>query len=178
MAQTYRRVDRRATLPVSEFRQLTAFSNSAQTIVEQAARFAGYLDQSIYWKHYADNYRLLTERIGMELALINSRLNDFSSYAKGWLDGEGEEIAARAISRAAAIAEQLLNREVPRPRVFPTLEGGVQMEWTHEDDQISVNIRPNNMIYGLRVRVDGDEIVEREYQDMGSEEIPRLILDR
>ena len=32
--------------------------------------------------------------------------------------------------------------EVPRPRVFPTLEGGVQMEWTHEDDQISVNIRP------------------------------------
>ena len=56
MAQTYRRVDRRATLPVSEFLELTAFNISAQTIVEQATRFAGYLDQSIYSKHYEENH--------------------------------------------------------------------------------------------------------------------------
>ncbi len=51
------------------------------------------------------------------------------------------------------------------------------MEWTHEDDQISVNIRPNNMIYGLRVRVDGDEIVERESRTWDQKKF-LLILDR
>lgn len=178
MAQTYGRVDRRATLPTSGIGQLPAFSDSAQAVMEQTTRFSRYLDRSVYWMTYTDTFRHVTEAIDRELAIIHSRLDEFASYVSGWMDGEGQEIAERTISRAAAIAEQLLNREVPRPRIYPTLEGGVQMEWTHERDQISVNIRPDNVIYGLRVSVDGNDVVEREYENMGSEEIPPLVLDR
>lgn len=79
----------------------------------------------------------MAARFNDDLAKLIERLDHLGSIRPGLLGGEGTAIDADILGRARALLEQMLNLDVPRPRIFPTPGGGVQMEWTSKPIEIS-----------------------------------------
>lgn len=69
----------------------------------------------------------------------------------GWMDGEGERSEPHALARAHALIADLLALGAPAPRVYPTLAGGVQLEWDSAGSACSITIEPGQDIRALRV---------------------------
>lgn len=59
------------------------------------------------------------------------RLAVLASAGPGWLDGEGDPVTESALDRAAAILSGLEAAGMPRPGIFPTPSGGIQLEDLH-----------------------------------------------
>lgn len=93
-------------------------------------------------------------------ALVESRLNAFSELSEGWLDGQGEAPTPAALAIARHMIRVLLNLNLPRPRLAPTLEGGVEAEWSMGDREISVTFEPDGRLYGNSVDVSTGEVAE------------------
>ncbi|HEY5173183.1 MAG TPA: hypothetical protein VIK54_15780 [Acidimicrobiia bacterium] len=71
------------------------------------------------------------------------RLDESATLPAGWLDGEGEVVAPTAIDDARDLFLRLAESNCPQLRVFPTPEGGVQVEWTNGLCDIVVTFSEN-----------------------------------
>jgi hypothetical protein len=71
---------------------------------------------------------------------------------------------------------ELLNFDVPGPRVFPTPEGGVQAEWTVAGHEISVTFGPNGSLYAVSVNLASGQTEEPELATDNAGQIARLLL--
>lgn len=96
------------------------------------------------------------------------RLLELCLLEDGWLDGEdGIRMSAEASDSAWAICERIEKDGYPSPALFPTVEGGIQIEWIlgdfHDVRHIIVFQLEPDLSYDLhRVRISDksyDEIV-------------------
>ena len=87
------------------------------------------------------------ERLMDDVAMLDSRLDELSRLDERWLDGEGVRLNTTVLQRARTMLQELLNFGMPRPRVFATLEGGVQAEWTIGCHEISMTFEPDGSLY-------------------------------
>jgi hypothetical protein len=110
-----------------------------------------------------------------DLALLDDRLDQLASLEAGWLDGDGVPPDGVVIARARRILADLMSFEVPRPRVFPTAEGGVQAEWTVDSHEISVTFEPDGKLYAVSVNVASGETREPELTADDAEQIAHLL---
>jgi len=110
-----------------------------------------------------------------DLAALDHRLDELASLEPGWLDGEGIPPDAVVIARARRILADLMSFEVPRPRVFPTPEGGVQAEWTVGDHEISVTFEPDGKLYAVSVNVASGQTQEPQLTADDAEQIAHLL---
>jgi hypothetical protein len=109
-----------------------------------------------------------------ELDALDSRIAELGELQHGWLDGEGVPPALAALKNASFVLAELLRLDVPRPRLYPAVEGGVQAEWTVGNHEVSVTFEPDGSFYALAVNRDSGESYEVENGD--AEEIAELIL--
>jgi hypothetical protein len=66
-----------------------------------------------------------------EIDALWKRIDSLAEVPNGWLDGDGLAPSAEALARVREVLARLLadHHEIPRPKVFPTPEGGLQAEW-------------------------------------------------
>lgn len=110
------------------------------------------------------------------LALLDGRLDELASLTPGWLDGEGERPDRHVLERARRVLADLLTFEVPRARVFATLEGGVQAEWSIEGREVSVAFEPGGAIYAISVDRESGQSEEPHLDGDDPDEIARLLI--
>jgi len=110
-----------------------------------------------------------------DLDSLDRRLDELSSMDAGWLDGEGESPSKYALDRAGRLLGDLLTFEVPRPRVFPTPEGGVQAEWTIGDHEISVTFEPDGRLHAVSVNAVSGHTEEPELTGDDAVQIAHLL---
>lgn len=79
---------------------------------------------------------------------VHNRLTELLALREGWLDGQGAKIGPAVIATAATIAESTA-QWAGEVGIFPTLEGGVQIEWSDEHASHSITIGPD-----LRIDLD------------------------
>jgi hypothetical protein len=60
---------------------------------------------------------------------IDAQLDDMRGLTDGWLDGQGLAPPAAGLDWLAAAFAQYWSSDLPKPRLYPTPEGGVQAEW-------------------------------------------------
>jgi len=61
-----------------------------------------------------------------------NRLDHLTSLKQGWYDGEqGQPIAAQALKTAGQAIGPLRDLGYGQPLMYPTLDGGIQIEWVH-----------------------------------------------
>lgn len=110
-----------------------------------------------------------------DLAALDERFMELEELQKGWLDGEGIAPTTAALRRARiTLAELLLRLEVPRPRLYPTPEGGVQAEWTSGDCEVSVTFLPDGLVFGVAVDTVSGE--SEELADADGEQLARFVM--
>lgn len=98
-------------------------------------------------------------------AAVQGRLDDISALSYGWLDGDGEKVTTEALARARETLIELLRRDIPKPRIYPTAEGGVQAEWSDGGTEISVVFGADGTVSALAATRDSDEVDELEDGD-------------
>lgn len=60
---------------------------------------------------------------------VNKRLQELSELKEGWMDGDGEPLDPESIQRARWLCEALQAASKPLPHIYPTLSGGLSLEW-------------------------------------------------
>ncbi len=110
-----------------------------------------------------------------DLVSLDDRLDELALLNEGWLDGEGVRPDALVLERARGMLADLLTFEVPRPRVFATLEGGVQAEWTVDDHEISVAFEPDGKLYAVSVNLASGQAEEPELTTDDPAQIAQLL---
>jgi hypothetical protein len=111
-----------------------------------------------------------------ELARLDRRFDELAALPAKWLDGEGARLDAVVVDRTRRILAELLNFDVPRPRVFPTPEGGVQAEWTVAGHEISVTFEPDGTLYAVSVNLASGQTEEPELPADNADQIARLLV--
>ena len=73
---------------------------------------------------------------------VPTRLEELALLRQGWLDGDqGEPLSEEGLVWLAECFESYFNsEEVPLPAAFPTPEGNVQLEWTFERREVSLEV--------------------------------------
>jgi hypothetical protein len=111
-----------------------------------------------------------------DLATLDDRLDELAALPEGWLDGEGVPPDRVVLRRARQVLADLLNLDVPRPRVFATPEGGVQAEWTARDHETSVTFEPNGDLYAVSVNSASGQIEEPELGANNTEQLAQFVI--
>ena len=74
---------------------------------------------------------------------VPAQLSELREMEDGWLDGEGvapgHELAGLAVQPDSTVATR---NDLPLPHVYPTVEGGVQAEWSISHHEISLSVGP------------------------------------
>lgn len=158
MARISRQINRHALLPPEQF---IGFGTAA-ALVNRCVQQANYaLDQPMtYWRETLEKRREAAAQAEVERSSLRSRLLELWALQPGWLDGAGEAIDRAVLRRVQLLLDQLTSRAVPRPHVFPTPEGGVQLEWSRAPREISVTLQPDEVAYALSVNVETGETDE------------------
>lgn len=108
--------------------------------------------------------------------LLESRLEALSKLPGGWLDGEGVTPTPVAVEAARHLVWVLLNHGVPRPRIAPTPDGGLEAEWSLADREVSVTFEPDGSLYGNSVDVRTGEITEPELSPADHRKVADFVL--
>jgi hypothetical protein len=70
------------------------------------------------------------------------RINELSGLKPGWLDGEGEPPRSLVLTAAGRLADAIPDMG-ERPRIYPTPEGGISLEWRDGDRLQCIIIGPD-----------------------------------
>ncbi len=71
---------------------------------------------------------------------VATQLTDLARLEDGWLDGEGRAPDRVALAWLAERFERCWPHDLPPPYLYPTVEGGVQAEWSIAPYEISLEI--------------------------------------
>lgn len=96
------------------------------------------------------------------LEALDSRIAELAELKPGWLDGAGVPLTLEALGKARITLTELLLLDVPRARIYPTPEGGVQAEWAAGSYEISVTFEPDGSSDALAVNRESGESRELE----------------
>lgn len=106
---------------------------------------------------------------------MTAQLGDLRNLKDGWHDGDGFAPSHKGLDwLEARLSNEYLNL-LPLPRIYPTFEGGVQLEWSigSNDASLEVNLSDRSGYWhNLNLRTGKDE--ERLLNLEGSEEWDRL----
>ena len=75
---------------------------------------------------------------------VLSRLDELRILKDGWLDGEGLAPAPQLVEWLAESFERHFPDDLSLPYLYPTVEGGVQAEWSLSAREISLRFHPDN----------------------------------
>jgi len=76
---------------------------------------------------------------------IKEQLNELRGMEPGWLDGEGKTISDETINRTIKIFESFYPEDLLiTPYIYPTEEGGIQIEWNLMPFAPSLEIFPDS----------------------------------
>ncbi|WP_328545397.1 hypothetical protein [Streptomyces europaeiscabiei] len=85
------------------------------------------------------------------------RLTELSKLQDGWLDGHGKSPTSEAI-RSASVLGAALPIAIT-PRVYPTEEGGVALEWNDRHGGHEIEVQPDGLLFLMTVeRIAEDEM--------------------
>ena len=91
---------------------------------------------------------------------VTAQMDDLRNLKDGWYDGDGSAPSHEGLDwLEARLSSEYLNL-LPLPRIYPTFEGGVQLEWSigPNDTSLEVNLSSRSGYWhNLNLRTGKDE---------------------
>lgn len=95
---------------------------------------------------------------------VPSRLDEFRDMQDGWLEGDGLAPSHTGLDWLAEIFQRFYPDDLPLPHTYPTPDGGIQMEWSHGENSVILEINLQSHIaesFSFNRYSNKDEISER-----------------
>lgn len=107
-----------------------------------------------------------------DVLAIRDRIRTLGELAPGWLEGDGHVPSMDLLAFVQGVLSRLVVQDdlVPRPKIYPTPDGGLQAEWT---DPVPVELwfSPEGSLLRLEV---GDEAAEHLDAEMPATDVDEL----
>ena len=71
---------------------------------------------------------------------VLARLDEFRNIRDGWLEGSGTAPSHTGLDWLATAFKKFCPDSIPLPHTYPTPDGGVRMEWSHNDNAVIFEI--------------------------------------
>lgn len=78
----------------------------------------------------------------IEAARLSERLVSLAGLENGWGDGDGQPVSLPTLEFVSKIWQALEAQTTQAPAIFPTEEGGLQMEWVNQTAHLQVAVDP------------------------------------
>ena len=88
----------------------------------------------------SDRPRMVESRFEVSSIPVRMRLDELRRLKDGWLDGLGKAPTAESLDWLARTFCAQYSADLPRPYIYPTAEGGVQLEWSLGSREASLEI--------------------------------------
>ncbi|MGQ0776896.1 MAG: hypothetical protein ACT4NY_21175 [Pseudonocardiales bacterium] len=92
---------------------------------------------------------------------VFERLSELRGLSMGWLDGEGEPISEDVITYVRRLLRDLHDRVLTEVRIYPTVEGGVRLEWQRYSTEFSLDFWPDRAVLYHEIDLDTGSETER-----------------
>lgn len=99
--------------------------------------------------------------ISIHMMHVFDRLAEFRSLPAGWLDGEGEPISGDVVDYVRSVLENLEDNVLSEVYIYPTLEGGVRLEWRRYSTEFSLDFRSDRTVLYDEIDLDTGGETER-----------------
>jgi len=130
---------------VKEF--ITETGSKSESIIDALAEYG---DSYYFWLIHPDSEPRRYEITGVPPVKwfkgILEKLSNFDNLKNNWDDDGALEIDLDAILAAIKLLAQIVKEETPEPYVFPTVIGGIQIEWHTEKADLEIEIESNRRI--------------------------------
>ena len=92
-----------------------------------------------------------------EYIAASERLDELAAMTDGWFDGAGARTSTAALGAARDTLELLSADELPVPRIYPTMDGGVRFEWTIGDADAALEADATGVLEMFVIRQDSND---------------------
>ena len=88
---------------------------------------------------------------------VGRQLSEMNKLQNGWLDGEGLRPQKGVIPFTRAVLDEAMRRGAPRAHCYPTLEGGIQVEWDEgevvfaDDGVTAIRFPPGEIVHTMTI---------------------------
>jgi len=104
------------------------------------------------------------------------RLSELAALPDGWLGGDSETIDLNAIEFARDLLSAITEDSLPEPMVFPTPEGGIQLEWASASTHAEITIDPS-LTAITAYRLDSSTGRDDEYTLLGIDDAKSFVVE-
>lgn len=101
---------------------------------------------------------------------ISERLDELLLLSDGWLNGEGIALEKSKVDWFANIFNETYDTSLQLPYLYPTIEGGIQAEWTKDIFEITLKINLKDKLGYYHSLNNQTEDVEEESIDLNNKE--------
>jgi len=106
------------------------------------------------------------------------RIQELKQFLPGWLEGQGNAVSPNALFVADIFRSVLEEKDLPLPFVYPTPEGGIQMEWsTSSSLEVTLTIGETGDVFLICCSPHGEDVQELEPDQVSVESATRLLSD-
>ncbi|MGA5493116.1 hypothetical protein ACPCSP_01945 [Streptomyces cinereoruber] len=124
---------------IAELRQYLDLSTMAPTVSINAVAIQSMNDEIIE----------IQDVLSIEPSLPpawSDRLAELDGLEAGWLDGHGRSVSRKLLRAVETILLDFLDAQVRYPYIYPTEDGGVQLEWPYSRGEVTVTITPDEKV--------------------------------
>ena len=114
---------------------------------------------------------LISHMDQLELNDVPARIEEFLLLKDGWLDGDGRAPDPVGIRWLADVWDSLYPESLPKPYAYPTPDGGIQLEWTKDQWELSAKIDLEKQaaeLFAVKVGTDEDSDLIVDLSSPGS----------
>ncbi|MET8100693.1 hypothetical protein ABZV29_30225 [Streptomyces sp. NPDC005236] len=76
----------------------------------------------------------------------SDRLVELHDLEAGWLDGVGQQVSRKVLREVESLLLEFLDEQVQRPYIYPTEDGGVQLEWPYSAGEVTLTVTSDEKV--------------------------------
>ncbi|MFF7802059.1 hypothetical protein [Streptomyces olivaceus] len=106
----------------------------------------------------------------------SERLAALHDLEAGWLDGVGQQVSRKVLREAESLLLEFLDEQVQRPYIYPTEDGGVQLEWPYSAGEVMLTVTSDEKVEAYAFSKENDRESDRTFHWRQLSEITEFVI--
>ncbi|MGW0368559.1 hypothetical protein ACWDZW_06465 [Streptomyces coeruleorubidus] len=106
----------------------------------------------------------------------SERLAELHDLEAGWLDGVGQQVSRKVLREVESLLLEFLDEQVQRPYIYPTEDGGVQLEWPYSAGEVTLTVTPDEKVEAFAFSKEDDRESDRTFHWRQLSEITEFVI--
>ncbi|MCX5170488.1 hypothetical protein OG616_21075 [Streptomyces antibioticus] len=106
----------------------------------------------------------------------SDRLSELHDLEAGWLDGVGRQVSRKVLREVESLLLEFLDEQVQRPYIYPTEDGGVQLEWPYSAGEVTLAVAADGKVEAYAFSKSDDQEDDKTFHWRQLSEITEFVI--